>query len=58
MGMKIIRTCDICELDGKEGVKAIGYYFGDRPEFYDVCKKHAEGVKKTGKEIHLYWRNG
>ena len=58
MGMKITRICDACELDGKGEIKAIGYYFAENGEHYDVCKKHAKGVRKEGKEVHLYWRHG
>ena len=58
MGGKTVRTCDVCELDGEEGVKAVGYYFINKEEFYDVCKRHAKSVRKEGKEVYLYWRHG
>jgi len=45
--------CDLCKQDG-EFVEAIAWYTADDGKDYDVCKKHAEHVKKAGIELHIY----
>lgn len=55
--MKII-SCDLCGMDGKEEVKAIGWYKADDGKIYDVCKKHGKDVKKAGKKLNSYYKPG
>lgn len=45
--MSLIRNCDICKIDGDEGVKAVAKYRADDREWYDVCKKHLKLVKEN-----------
>lgn len=42
--------CDLCSMDGNDNQKAYRYYYDDEGDRWDVCKKHAQDVKKVGLE--------
>ena len=54
------KLCFLCYEDGYDR-KAIANYLADDGEFYDVCKKHLEFVKKAKLPYTLlkrsFWKN-
>lgn len=53
MSEKTVQMCDICEMDGEEEI-AVGWYFDENNDMWDVCEKHADDVKAAGLTLHLY----
>lgn len=54
MGTKIVKCCDLCEMDGEEEVEAIASYKAGDYKEYQVCKKHLEHVKNAKLKYNLY----
>jgi len=54
MGIIQKHTCDLCELDGDEGVEAVAFYTAEDNEDYDVCEKHLKDVKAVKLDFKKY----
>lgn len=49
MGQKLIRTCDICEIDGDENRKAVAQYTAsEEQKTYDICRMHQKQIDGYG----------
>lgn len=46
-------TCDLCEMDGEEDVKAVAKYTDKHRDEWVICQKHLEDVKKAGLKFEM-----